>query len=70
MKTGRCTTRAHGCQQDMLEYADSKCSGQHQCQFHIIDIVREGIQPCQLTVMPYMEAKYECVAGINTFTYK
>ena len=50
--------------QNIIEYADWKCSGRQSCEFSVSSIFEAGIRPCNRDVMSYLEASYKCVPGI------
>ena len=55
--------------QDIIAYADMLCSGKHHCEIVMTDIIHDGIHPCPIYVMSYIEASYECVQGIVRLSY-
>ena len=52
--------------QDIISYAEWKCSGRQSCEFTVSSILAAGIRPCNRDVMSYLEASYKCIPG----TYK
>ena len=44
---------------------DSMCSGKQHCVLRVTKIVDEEFHPCPVTVMSYLEARYECVSGMS-----
>jgi len=54
-----------GCAADVLGHLDRKCSGRRSCRMMIPDATLHGIHPCPKELMPYLEASYLCVKGIE-----
>ncbi len=52
-----------GCASDVLDVADSRCSGRRQCQIRIPDALFGKTKPCPDDLKPYLEANYECLKG-------
>ena len=67
MSLGRCLKNAFGylgCDMDVLEHMDEKCSGRNRCD--IRDIVDElhVHNPCEASDLKvYLQASYHCVTG-------
>lgn len=51
-----------GCQNDVIDLADDKCSGRRSCEITIPDTPFELTQPC-LELKSYLEASYQCIKG-------
>jgi len=76
-ETGRCLprdsvieslrndSRYFGCSADVLHLADRKCSGRARCDVAIPDSDFERLTPCYKDSRKYLEAKYDCVQGIQ-----
>ena len=63
---GRCVKMDYGhvgCASDVLDLADSRCSGRRQCQIRIPDALFGKTKPCPDDLKPYLEANYECLKG-------
>ena len=66
MRVGRCVKMDYGhvgCASDVLDLADSRCSGRRQCQIRIPDALFGKTKPCPDDLKPYLEANYECLRG-------
>lgn len=75
MQVGRCVTREEmevlgddpryiGCSVDVLEILDRSCSGRESCEFRVGELSERNIRPCIRGLVVYLEASYECIAGI------
>ncbi|ESN95494.1 hypothetical protein HELRODRAFT_193524 [Helobdella robusta] len=55
-----------GCQADVIDLADVKCSGRRSCEITVPDVAFESKEPC-LDLKSYLEASYECkkVIAVN-----
>ena len=47
--------------QNILPYMDMKCSGRQTCLILTSSLIGQGVHPCPVNVMSYMEASYECI---------
>lgn len=66
MRLSRCAKIDYGhigCAADVLELADSRCSGRKSCEIAIPDALFAKSQPCPEDLKPYLEVGYQCVAG-------
>ena len=52
-----------GCHADVLDMADTICSGRHQCQLEVPVILFAQMKPCPEDLKSYLEAEYQCVKG-------
>jgi len=67
MRISRCVKLDYGhlgCESDVLELADARCSGRRRCEIRIPDPEFAKNKPCPEDLKPYFEAAYECVKGI------
>ncbi len=65
MRIGRCVTADYGnlgCFADVTNFIDSKCSGRHQCELNVKELI-DVAQPCARDFSAYLEAKFKCVKG-------
>ena len=60
--------RYFGCSADVLRLADRKCSGRPRCDVAIPDSDFERVTPCYKDSRKYLEAKYDCVKGMQQST--
>lgn len=70
MRMGRCVKLDYGhvgCSSDVLDLADSRCSGRKQCIIRIPDALFAQTKPCPDDLKPYMEATFECVRGNTSY---
>lgn len=68
MRLSRCAKIDYGhigCESDVLELADTRCSGRKSCEIAIPDALFAKSQPCPEDLKPYLEVGYYCVAGKN-----
>lgn len=68
MKLGRCVKKDVGylgCQSDVLDLMDARCSGRQSCQVRIPDPDLDQTKPCLEELKTYLEASYQCVHGRN-----
>lgn len=66
MRLGRCVKMNMGyigCEADVLDLADQRCSGKHKCKIDVPDTVFERTRPC-FELKSYMEVGYTCVRGM------
>ena len=66
MRTGRCISEEYGhigCFADVTNYLDGLCSGRHSCDVTVRKLL-DIAQPCPDDLTCYLEADYECVAGM------
>jgi len=66
MSLGRCVEldMGHlGCQSDVLELADRRCSGRRSCLIRVPDAELESRRPCLRELKTYLFASYRCVRG-------
>lgn len=69
MRYGQCIERDYGyvgCQRDVLELADQRCSGRRQCRIEIPDKLFDRDHPCPKDLTRYMAANYTCLKGLST----
>ena len=55
-----------GCQADVLDLADRRCSGRRRCLIRVPDAELESRQPCLRELKTYLFASYRCVHGAIT----
>jgi hypothetical protein len=55
-----------GCGADVLELADTRCSGKRQCEIRVPDPLLGKTKPCPDDLKPYLEADYRCIKGMCT----
>ena len=48
---------------NLQSFADQRCSGRSQCEFHVIDLVKSEIRPCPLELSSYLEGSHICIPG-------
>jgi len=68
MRISRCVKLDYGhlgCEADVLELADARCSGRRRCEIRIPDPEFAKNKPCPEDLKPYFEASYECVKGTD-----
>jgi len=68
MRISRCVKLDYGhlgCEADVLELADARCSGRRRCEIRIPDPEFAKNKPCPEDLKPYFEAAYKCVKGIE-----
>ena len=66
MRISRCVKLDYGhlgCEADVLELADARCSGRRRCEIRIPDPEFAKNKPCPEDLKPYFEAAYKCVKG-------
>jgi hypothetical protein len=65
MRTGRCLSTDYytGCQANVLDHVDERCSGLRTCIIEIPDAKLFNVQPCRKDLVAYFEAEYDCVPG-------
>ena len=66
MRISRCVKLDYGhlgCEADVLELADARCSGRRRCEIRIPDPEFAKNKPCPEDLKPYFEAAYQCVKG-------
>ena len=71
MELGKCVTRNFGhvgCQTDVLNQLDHACSGLPQCDFSVSDPSLVRMKPCPKDFTSYLDATYDCVPGMESFT--
>jgi len=69
MRLGRCveTDMGHvGCQSDVLQTADRRCSGRTSCEIRVPDAELEKTEPCLSELKTYLEITYRCLTGTYT----
>ena len=69
LKIGRCVEidLGHiGCFSDVLPLTDRRCSGKRVCEIRIPDAEFESTRPCLKELKTYLEASYQCVAGMSS----
>jgi len=67
MRISRCVKLDYGhlgCEADVLELADARCSGRRRCEIRIPDPEFAKNKPCPEDLKPYFEAAYKCVKGM------
>ena len=70
MKLGRCVTRSYGnlgCEADVRDILDARCSGRRACQFIVPDPTLYSKQPCPGDFTSYLDTTYSCVKGCLAF---
>ena len=64
---GRCIPRDFGhfgCQANVLEYLDEKCSGKRSCVLSMMDTGLTELEPqCALGLLVFLQTKHICVQG-------
>ena len=68
MRLGRCveTDMGHvGCQSDVLQTADRRCSGRTSCEIRVPDAELEKTEPCLRELKTYLEITYRCLTGMH-----
>jgi Galactose binding lectin domain len=66
MQYGRCIKRDYGyvgCYADVMQLADSRCSGRQSCEIAIPDKLFDGTAPCPEDLKLYLMAEYICIKG-------
>ena len=66
MRKSRCVKLDYGhigCGADVVELADTRCSGRRRCQIRIPDALFAKTKPCPDDLKPYFEGNYRCVKG-------
>jgi len=66
MEQGRCAELDMGyigCNADVLDLADDRCSGRRMCDITVPDLTFESTKPC-LELKSYLRASYTCIKGI------
>ena len=65
MRVGRCLSTDYytGCQADVIDHMDERCSGKQTCTINIPDPKLFNVQPCRKDLVAYLEADYDCVPG-------
>lgn len=53
------------CSVAVLEILDHRCSGKTVCDVRVVDISKMTTNPCLPGLVVYLEASYDCVAGIR-----
>ena len=67
MRLGRCveTDMGHvGCQADVIQVADRRCSGRTSCEVRVPDAELEKARPCLRELKTYLEITYRCLTGV------
>ena len=65
-KSGRCVGRDFGyigCATDVLDIADSWCSGRSSCQIPVPNSAFKRRVNCPKDLKPYLEVKHHCLEG-------
>ena len=52
-----------GCRSDVLNLADSRCSGRRDCDIRVPDGDFDITLPCFKELKIYLEASFDCVKG-------
>ena len=63
MRLGRCVRMNMGyigCEEDVLDLADQRCSGRNECKIKVPDTNFERTQPC-FELKSYLEIEYTCM---------
>lgn len=71
MSLGRCVKTDFGfvgCSTDVLDLADSRCSGRRRCRIAVPDPLLENTKPCNQEFKSYLQTSYSCVRGRYTVT--
>ncbi|KAK2160985.1 hypothetical protein LSH36_123g04032 [Paralvinella palmiformis] len=63
MRVGRCLSTDYytGCQANVIDHMDERCSGRQRCTIRIPDPKLSVVQPCRKDLVAYLEADYDCV---------
>ena len=71
MHRGKCAVHRTelGCQKDMIEMFDSKCSNKKNCEVNVFMDLHSLEPPCPSGIVKFLEADYTCEQGI-IFSYK
>jgi len=67
MELGRCAELDMGyigCESDVLDLADDRCSGRRMCNIAVPDLTFESTKPC-LELKSYLRASYTCIKGTH-----
>ena len=73
MELGRCVVADLGyvgCQADVLDLADQRCSGKRQCQISMPDKSFTVRQKCLAELKSYLQASYTCQKGKRLYISK
>ena len=63
MSLGRCITTDFGyvgCYTDVLNIADTKCSGRQKCEIQTPNPIFDALKPCLSDLTSYFQAGYRC----------
>jgi len=64
METSHVTDMGHvGCQSNVLQTADRRCSGRTSCEIRVPDAELEKTEPCLRELKTYLEITYCCLTG-------
>lgn len=66
MELSRCAKIDYGhigCSSDVIELADTRCSGRSSCEIAIPDALFAKTKPCPEDLKPYLNAGYNCIPG-------
>ena len=69
MQTGRCVQHDLGflgCQSDVIERLDDKCSGRDRCAFPVTNHEVMEVEGCLKELQLYLNASYKCLSGKRT----
>jgi len=72
MRISRCVKLDYGhlgCEADVLELADARCSGRRRCEIRIPDPEFAKNKPCPEDLKPYFQAAYKCVKGTQLYRF-
>ena len=50
-----------GCERNVLDIVDKKCSGRRECQIRVPDPELENTKPCLKELKTYLDATYSCI---------
>ena len=65
MDRGKCITDTNpiGCQANVIQNVDSRCSGKQTCTFKVADLSDDGVNPCPANSFMYLSASPLCLEG-------
>ncbi len=67
MDVGRCVIKDYGyvgCNADVMEHMDNKCSGRRTCEIRIPDTTLDRVNPCPKDFKTFLKAGYTCIEGV------
>ena len=66
MADGQCVSSLHGyigCQKDVLDLVDLRCSGRHGCKMELPDKTLDLATPCPKDLVRFLMVSYRCLQG-------